>query len=149
MPGGTPVTDQANTLAAVAIANTTPRVTPTVSQSVRIDWGSWFVQGLSHEKAIIEAAALGGLEVALSNVPFGAIALHFIGPQLIDQYIEMGIKALDGVAENLVIEVPGDSVFAVVANLINANEPAFAKFIGDKLEPMLKLALTSRGVKLS
>ena len=128
------------------MAATPPRVTPTVSQPTRINWGAWFAQGLAHETHIIEAVAEGGVAMALSAIPFGSIVARFIGPTLIAQYVDMGLAALEGVLAPMSISVAGGTVLATVANLINTNEAAFASFVGDQLEPMLKAELAKRGM---
>jgi hypothetical protein len=125
-----------------------PRVTPTASQPVRIPWGAWLAQAAAHEEHIVEAAAEAGLKLALAQVPFGSIIGSFIGPQLIDQYVEMGVKALGGLIGGATVDIPAGTIFATVGNLINANEPAFASFIGDRLDPMIAAALAKIGIKV-
>ena len=137
---------------AAAVAQTTaaatvPRVTPTASQPVRIPWGDWVAQALAHETHLIEAAAEAGVSMALSAIPFGAIISRFAGPTVVAQYVDMGLAALEGVLDPLSADVPAGTVLATVANLINKNATAFASFIGDQLEPMIKSELTKRGIK--
>ena len=125
-----------------------PRVTPTVSQDVRIDWGSWMAQALAHETVIIEAAAQGAVDLALKSIPFGSLVSSFIGPTIIKQYVDMGLAALEGVLEPLSVTAPGYNVlFTTIANLINANEKALAAFLGDQLDPMIHAALAKIGIK--
>ena len=84
--------------------------------------------------------------MALSAIPFGSIVARFIGPTLIAQYVDMGLAALEGVLAPMSTSVAGGTMLATVANLINANEAAFASFVGDRLEPMLKAELAKRGM---
>jgi hypothetical protein len=131
-----------------APAPTPPRVTPTASQPVRIPWGHWLSQALANETKIIEAAAQGGANLALHAIPMGTVVSMFIGPQLIKQYVDMGLAALEGIVDPLSVEVPvGNTVLATVANLINKNEPEFAAWVGEELGPMIEAALGKLGVK--
>lgn len=144
-PAVTPAVIAAAATAAAAVpvpSPTAPRTTPTVAQDIRVDWGSWLAQGLAHETAIIEAAAQGGISLALKAIPFGSFVTMFIGPTLVKQYVDMGLAALEGVLTPLSASVPtSNTLFTTVANLINANEPALAAFLGDQLEPMIEAAI--------
>lgn len=121
---------------------TTPRVTPTIAQGVRIDWGSFFAQFIEHEKPIIEAVASGGLKLALSQIPMGNIVEMFIGPTLVAQYLDQGLTALEGLLKDQSVTVPASNLLeTTIANLINANEPKLVEWLGANLDPMIKAAV--------
>jgi hypothetical protein len=133
----------------VDVTTTTPRVTPTASQSVRVPWGDWLEQLLLNETHVVEAAAQGGVALALHALPIGGIISMFIGPTIVKQYVDMALAALEGVVAGHSVTVDGSSaILTTVANLINANEPAFAKWVGGELEPMIAAALGKLGIKV-
>ena len=92
-----------------ATTTATPRVTPTASQSVRIPWGDWLEQLIEHEKPVIEATAEAGVAFALRTVPMGAMVSMFIGPKIIDQYVDMGLSAVEGGVHEKELTVDGSN----------------------------------------
>jgi hypothetical protein len=140
----------ATTAKAAAPKSPTPTTAaaPTVSQSVTVDWGSWVTQALTHEEPILEAAASAGLSLALAQIPFGAFVSAFVGPTVVKQYVDQAVSALSGVIGADALTVPAGGIEGVVANLINANEPALAAFLGANLQPLISAALARLGVKV-
>lgn len=141
-------TSNASTAAPSAATTAAQLHAPTVSQAVKIDWGSWITQGFTHEQPIIEALAAAGIHAALASVPYGSIVEHFVGPKLIHQYVDMARVALGGAVDGRSIELPAGKIYETVGNLINNNESAFAGFMGDKLDPLIKGTLAKIGVAL-
>lgn len=130
-------------------AATTPRVTPTASMSVRVPWGDMLEQIIEHSEPIVKATAEGLAALTLRSVPMGAMISMFIGPKIIDQYVDMGLEALKGVVHEKELAVDGSNVIvATVANLIVKNEPAFANWVGSELEPMIKAGLAKIGLSV-
>lgn len=136
-------------VAAQRTAPEPPRVTPTVSQDVRTDWGSWFSQFAAHEEPVLVALAEAGIHVGLKSVPMGPFVEMFLGPKLVKQYVDMAITALNGFVSHAgQITAPPDTIYATVLNLLNANEPAFVAFVEGKLDPMVKDALAKIGINI-
>lgn len=130
------MTDMTVTAAAPA------RVTPTVSMPVRVSWGDWVEQALAHETPFIESVAEAGLGLALKAIPFGGIVSMFVGPTVIKQLVDLAMTALEGVVAGQGTTVPdGNAVFASVANMLNANYPQLAAFLGTEVEPMIEAAI--------
>lgn len=129
------------------ITTAPPRVTPSVSQPIRVDWGSWLAQILDHEEHIIGMAVAGGVGLALKTVPLGAIVSTFIGPKLIEQYVVQALDTLEGVLVPMGTDIPTDNkwVAAVIA-MINKNEPNLGAFLEGKLEPLVRQALAKFGI---
>jgi hypothetical protein len=134
------------TVAAPAAAPA-PASVPTVSQPVTVDWGDWVAQALANETPIIEAAASGGVSLALAQIPFGSFVSTFIGPTIVDQYVLQGLTALEGVLKSEKLSVPASATLeTTVANMLNANEPALAKFLGSELGPTISAAVGKLGL---
>jgi hypothetical protein len=127
----------------------TPRVTPTASQSVRIPWGDWAEQLIMNETHVVQRVAEAGFDVALGMVPIGAVIKAFVGPQIVDQYVEMAMNALGGLVKGQGLTVDTSNFAArMVTNLILTNEPKVAAWLGNELEPLIAAALAKIGVKL-
>lgn len=125
-----------------APVTTPPRVTPTVAQPIRIDWGSFVDQLLANEAPIIEAAISGGINLALAQIPMGSMIEMFIGPTVINQYIQQGLTALEGVLANQSLTIPASNMLVTtVANMFIANEPKLAAFLGPNLDTLIKAAV--------
>ena len=137
----------------MTVTTTTPtpapaRVTPTAAQPVRVPWGDWLAQALAHETSIIEAVAGARVNMALSAVPVGSVIKMFIGPELVKQYVDIGLKTLEGVLEPKEWDPDSSNkVLVSIANLINNNEAAFVQVIGDQLQPLIKAELSKLGLK--
>lgn len=126
---------------------TVARVTPTVAQAVRVDWGSWIAQLLDHEKPIIEAAASGGISLALHQLPFGTLVSAFIGPTLVQQYVDQALAAVEPLLASKSLSVPASSAVATIAaQMVNANEPSLAKLLGSELDTLLNAAVSKLGI---
>lgn len=134
----------------VVATNPNPtRVTPTVSQPIRVDWGSWVEQLLAHETPMIEAAVHAGLDVAAAMVPGGTFIHMFVTDKLVDQYIEQGIKALDGVLDKQSFTIDGTNALAMyVANMFNTAVPQLAAKVGPDLDRLIAVGMAKIGVKI-
>lgn len=138
---------QVELLASAASAADSKTGAPTVSSPVEMDWGSMAAQMLRNETAIIEAAAAGGMQVALSAMPFGSIVSMFIGPKVVKQYIDQGLTLLEGVLDGQKL-IAGSAVETYVFTAINTYEPLLAKELGDQLTPLIQSLLAKVGVKI-
>lgn len=134
--------------ATAAPAASPPRVTPTVTQAIRVDWGSWVSQGIAHSEHAADALAEFGVHLAFGQIPMGSFIEGFVGPKIVDQYVHMGIGLAESLVQGKGIDVAPGTVYATVANLVNKYEPEFAMFLGDKLDPMIKAALAKVGVSV-
>lgn len=141
LPGGTQGTTMAPGTSPIPPAPSPPVAppVPTVSSAVTIDWGSWAAQILKHEAPIIEAVAAGGEQLILNQIPFGSLISMFIGPQVIQGYIDQGLTALEGMLATETTGVPAtNTLMLYVANMINTYEPQIAAFLGANLDPMIQ-----------
>lgn len=142
----TPATPAAAVAAAATVA-AQPRVTPSVGMPIRVDWGSLAAQLIDHEKPIIEALAEAGITAAEGMAgPIGPILQMFIGPQMVKQYLDQGLVALEGQLNPQVLTVDqSNMLLSTAANLFNANEPALAGFLGSTIEPLFQKGLAALG----
>jgi hypothetical protein len=125
------------------------RITPTVSQPTRVDWGSWVEQFLAHETPLIEAAANAGVQLATAAIPGGAIIRMFVTEKLVDQYVELGIKALDGILDRQSLTI-GDSspLLVYITNMFNTTVPLLAGKLGPELDGAIRNGLVKAGLKI-
>ena len=103
------------------------RVTPTVSQPVRITWMSWGEQLFAHELPMIEKAANVGVSLVEGSIPGGYLLKMFVGENVVDQLIEQGAKVLEGVMAkqpDIVVDPAKHPIYAYVANMIENQRAA-------------------------
>jgi hypothetical protein len=140
-------TDAQNAQVQPPAAQSAPRVTPTVSQSIRVDWGSWVSQLVEHEKPIIEAAASGGLALALHALPFGTLVSAFIGPAIVKQYVDQALATLEPLIASKSLTVSAsNAIMAAAAKAINDNEPSLAGLLSGELDSLLLAAVSKLGL---
>jgi hypothetical protein len=127
------------------------RVTPTVSQPIRVDWASWGEQLLAHETPMIEAAANFGLNLVEGMIPGGMVLKMFVSERVVDQLVQQGVAvlghALDSIPETSVDPV-AHPVAGYVANMFNLTAPKMASAIGPKLDDLIKAGLAKAGIKV-
>ena len=128
---------------------TTPRVVPTVSQPIRVDWGSWAEQFLVHETAMIETGVNLGIGAAETLIPGGFMIKMFVGTQVVDGLIEQGLKVLEGILDKQAITVSGSNpLVAYVVNMMNATVPNLATALGPRLNDLVTAGLAKAGLKV-
>ena len=137
-------------LATVAATPDVARVTPTVSQPIRVDWASWAEQFLAHETPMIEAGVNAGLQLAEGQIPGGAFIKLFVGEKVVDQYVDQGIKVLGGILEKApTITTDGTHpIAAYVANMVNSTAPKLAAALGPKLDDLIKAGMAKGGITI-
>ena len=126
----------------------TPRVVPTVSQPIRVDWGSFGEQFLVHETKMIETVAHAGLELVEGISPFGWAIRMFVGKNVVDGLIEQGMKVLEGMMHDQSFEVDGDKhpVEAYVLSMVEHTLPNLFASLGPKLDELIKEGLAKVGI---
>ncbi len=131
-----------------AAASSSPTGAPTTAASISLPWPSWIEQGLAAEGPILEALAIGGINLALADVPFGSVVKSFIDP-IVTQYLGKALTYLEGIAGKAApLTVPAASVIGATVNAINTEMPQFAAMIGPELESLVTAAAAKLGIKL-
>jgi hypothetical protein len=121
--------------AALAVATA-----PSVSGSQTVDWGSWAAQGL-HAIEKTTGALAGELgAAALATLPYGAIISTFVGPKLIDQYVEQAIHNLEGIVSKESFEISNPYEIYVFNAMKKYEQPVF-DMLGNDLAPMIAAAV--------
>lgn len=112
---------------------------PATSSTAVVPWGDWAEQALINETTLLESLASGGVSLALSEIPFGSFVANFIGPTVVKGLVDTALKALEGVLSTATLAIPAsNTILTTVANMLNANYPALANFLGSNLEPMIQ-----------
>lgn len=120
------------------------RVVPTISQPVRIPWGDWAEQGLIHEAALIEQAAQLGFDLAARATPLGGIVQTFVGPTVVKQLVDQGLKLAEGMVHGQEITITEPNwVEAYVVTTFNQLFPTLFAKVGTDLTPMLTKAIAA------
>ena len=123
------------------------RVTPTATQAVRISWGDLLDQIVEHETPIIESIAGAGATLALAHVPMGALISAFIGPTVIQQYVDTGLATLEATLKGQSTTItPSNAIEAYVLAQIKAYEPALVAHLGPQLDALLKATIAKVGI---
>lgn len=133
-------------LAAAAVASSTKTGAPTVSESVKLDWGSAAAQFLKAETQILESLAAGGVALALNQIPFGSMISMFVGPKVVKQYVDQALTTLEGILEGQPPAVASNAIEKYVFAAINSYEPELAKMLGDQLTPLIKGLMVKAGI---
>lgn len=145
-PTTTPVAPKVPDVVAPTAA--TPRVVPTVSQPIRVDWGSFGEQFLVHETKMIENVAHAGLALIEGVAPMGWAIRMFVGQNVVDGLIEQGMKVLEGMLHDQSFTVDGDKhpVEAYVLSMVEHTLPNLFASLGPKLDELIKAGLAKVGI---
>jgi hypothetical protein len=131
--------DQGEKLTMAAIPVVPPSTNP---PPVVIDYGDLLDKIIADFEPMAAMAAQAGVQVAAGMVPEGSIILDFLGAQTISQFVAQGAAALEELFKGKNLTIPHataleTSVLSAIKNAL----PGVASFLGDKLAPMVSVAV--------
>lgn len=112
---------------------------PTVSTPATLRWGHIGAQILDHMKPILEAAAPEVAEALIHKLPMGAFLSAFVGPKVVDEYVDQVVSMVEGSMDGRKLTVANaNMVEKLVFNTVNNSDAAVAKYMDADLVPMIK-----------
>ena len=135
-------------VAAPPPASTAPPLTPIIAPAIKLDYGDWLVQFISHLEPLAESAVNAGITLVEDRVPGLSFILSFFGQKMVGQYVAAGAVTLEGLLAGKSLSIsPTNALESMVLTAINGEIPTVAAFLSNELpgwisEAVAKIAPT-------
>lgn len=141
-PATPPVVAPVPPVAPPPLASSAPPLTPVLAPPIKIDYGDFLVQFISHLEPIAESAVIAGENLAANSIPGGNLILAFFGQKMVSQFVASSAASIEALVAGKSLSIsPTNALETMVLNAINAELPTLAAFFNADLPGWISAAV--------